>query len=506
MADVATPEFSADDATALLLAATLPSWRPDGSGAVEVVDVAPLPSYDDKNWLVTARVTAAAAPAGSEATAEPTTTRRAVVKVSLVMPVPRVRGQAAVMRALTDGGVPVPPLVPLGRAARPDAAAVPAALVTPATDADGAVGCDECVWGWRQGDAGVASVCVIDFVPGSCNLFDHPRRATLPSLRELGRVMGAAVAVVNGGSCAHDPAVLAGLRRAADPAAAPTDPASAEGWGPWDGRCQHVAARRSLAGCRVATAALCEPHIAAFEARVAPLLRAVPPTPLDATIGGVAETSVPPPNAASLLPWGLIHSDFNEFNVLVARPTPDEAPDTPVRVTGVIDFGDCCYSHRVFEIAHGATYMLQNILRDQFPNLIKREATDGATAATFAVEGESSAAATAALTAGLGALCQGFAERLSPPMTAAELRAVLPAAMNRTAMSVATGEASATGRAGLDAAARTYLLSNSASGRAALRLLAWAPDGAAGTADGPRVDAAALVEAIVAAVLPTASP
>lgn len=52
---------------------------------------------------------------------------------------------------------------------------------------------------------------------------------------------------------------------------------------------------------------------------------------------------------------GVIHGDFNEFNIVVTKPTSqlDE-----FRVTGIIDFGDTCYSVYIFELAIAIAYML----------------------------------------------------------------------------------------------------------------------------------------------------
>lgn len=52
---------------------------------------------------------------------------------------------------------------------------------------------------------------------------------------------------------------------------------------------------------------------------------------------------------------GVIHGDFNESNIVVTKPTPDS---DEFRVTGVIDFGDTCYSLYVFELAITIAYML----------------------------------------------------------------------------------------------------------------------------------------------------
>lgn len=51
---------------------------------------------------------------------------------------------------------------------------------------------------------------------------------------------------------------------------------------------------------------------------------------------------------------GIIHGDFNEQNILVSKtPTGDS-----YKVSGVIDFGDTCYSYYVFELAIAMAYMM----------------------------------------------------------------------------------------------------------------------------------------------------
>lgn len=52
---------------------------------------------------------------------------------------------------------------------------------------------------------------------------------------------------------------------------------------------------------------------------------------------------------------GIIHGDFNEHNIIV-RPTPPK-PDE-YRLAAIIDFGDACYSHYVFELAIAMAYMI----------------------------------------------------------------------------------------------------------------------------------------------------
>ena len=50
------------------------------------------------------------------------------------------------------------------------------------------------------------------------------------------------------------------------------------------------------------------------------------------------------------LPMGLIHGDANDYNLLVDNE----------RVTGLIDFGDACYSHLVHEPAIAITYLMMS--------------------------------------------------------------------------------------------------------------------------------------------------
>ena len=515
MADEETPDFTAADAKALLEFAALPAWPT--SGAVTVTDVASLPSYDDKNWLVTARC----GDDGPE--------HRCVVKVSLAMPVPRVQGQAAAMRALSARGVPTAAMVALGRGPRAtvSADAKPARLVLPG-DTSAAVTPDDFVWGWqhRTDAAKVASICAIAFVADSCDLFDHPARSTPATLLALGDVVGRLTTALNtpgddGYCCAHDPAALVGLRREAKSAEPGSDVTLCEGWGPWDGRCAHLSYPKSLAHCGPGTVALCAPHRAAYERLVVPQLRALPPVPLDATVGAVPPATVEASRGlrASYLPWALIHSDVNEFNVLVAKPAAAESSSSaaaaPAVATAVIDYGDMCYSHRVFELAHCACYMLQLVVRDAFPASVEAERPGKATAAAAAAGTEEaddgadaapvthSDAAMSLLLPGMVALCSGYAKSVQPPLTLEELRATVPCLLARAVMSVATSEAAVAQRGEVDEETRAYLLASSASGRAVLRILFWRdapPPIKRNKAGGPRVCVEALVDALVAAV------
>lgn len=52
---------------------------------------------------------------------------------------------------------------------------------------------------------------------------------------------------------------------------------------------------------------------------------------------------------------GVIHGDFNEHNIVVTKTMPDS---DEFRVSGIIDFGDTCYSLYVFELAIAIAYML----------------------------------------------------------------------------------------------------------------------------------------------------
>ena len=50
---------------------------------------------------------------------------------------------------------------------------------------------------------------------------------------------------------------------------------------------------------------------------------------------------------------GLIHGDFNQHNIVVARPFPG----APYALAGVLDLGDCHRAPRLFELALTAAYM-----------------------------------------------------------------------------------------------------------------------------------------------------
>lgn len=52
---------------------------------------------------------------------------------------------------------------------------------------------------------------------------------------------------------------------------------------------------------------------------------------------------------------GVIHGDFNEHNIVVTKIAPDS---NEYRVSGIIDFGDTCYSLYIFELAIAIAYML----------------------------------------------------------------------------------------------------------------------------------------------------
>lgn len=52
---------------------------------------------------------------------------------------------------------------------------------------------------------------------------------------------------------------------------------------------------------------------------------------------------------------GVIYGDFNEHNIIVSRKD-EQAKE--YEITGIIDFGDCCYSRYVFELAIAMAYML----------------------------------------------------------------------------------------------------------------------------------------------------
>lgn len=51
---------------------------------------------------------------------------------------------------------------------------------------------------------------------------------------------------------------------------------------------------------------------------------------------------------------GIIHGDFNDQNIIVAKDGVTEA----YKITGIIDFGDASYSCYVFELAIALTYMI----------------------------------------------------------------------------------------------------------------------------------------------------
>jgi 4-aminobutyrate aminotransferase-like enzyme/murein DD-endopeptidase MepM/ murein hydrolase activator NlpD len=57
------------------------------------------------------------------------------------------------------------------------------------------------------------------------------------------------------------------------------------------------------------------------------------------------------------LPHAVVHGDANDHNVLVERP-PSDPPGPPLRVTGIIDFGDLMEAPRVTEPAVAAAYAL----------------------------------------------------------------------------------------------------------------------------------------------------
>ena len=51
---------------------------------------------------------------------------------------------------------------------------------------------------------------------------------------------------------------------------------------------------------------------------------------------------------------GMIHGDFNEHNILVNKV--EESNE--YRISGILDFGDTCYSYYVFELAIAMAYMM----------------------------------------------------------------------------------------------------------------------------------------------------
>uniref|UniRef100_A0A2M4CLV5 Hydroxylysine kinase n=1 Tax=Anopheles darlingi TaxID=43151 RepID=A0A2M4CLV5_ANODA len=52
---------------------------------------------------------------------------------------------------------------------------------------------------------------------------------------------------------------------------------------------------------------------------------------------------------------GVIYGDFNEHNIIVNKKAADSKE---YEITGIIDFGDVCYSRYVFELAIAMTYMM----------------------------------------------------------------------------------------------------------------------------------------------------
>lgn len=54
---------------------------------------------------------------------------------------------------------------------------------------------------------------------------------------------------------------------------------------------------------------------------------------------------------------GVIYGDFNEHNILVSRKE-DHPKDKEYDIAGIIDFGDCCYSLYVFELAIAMAYLM----------------------------------------------------------------------------------------------------------------------------------------------------
>ncbi|XP_052865241.1 hydroxylysine kinase [Anopheles cruzii] len=52
---------------------------------------------------------------------------------------------------------------------------------------------------------------------------------------------------------------------------------------------------------------------------------------------------------------GVIYGDFNEHNIIVNKKAADSKN---YEITGIIDFGDVCYSRYVFELAIAMTYMM----------------------------------------------------------------------------------------------------------------------------------------------------
>jgi 4-aminobutyrate aminotransferase-like enzyme/Ser/Thr protein kinase RdoA (MazF antagonist) len=60
----------------------------------------------------------------------------------------------------------------------------------------------------------------------------------------------------------------------------------------------------------------------------------------------------------SQLPQAAIHGDLNDYNVLVARPTPAGDEDHDWRVTGIVDFGDMVFGHRIGNLAIAIAYAI----------------------------------------------------------------------------------------------------------------------------------------------------
>ena len=56
----------------------------------------------------------------------------------------------------------------------------------------------------------------------------------------------------------------------------------------------------------------------------------------------------------SRLPQGVIHNDANDYNLLINDIT------TPSKISGLIDFGDMVYSHKINELAIACAYALMN--------------------------------------------------------------------------------------------------------------------------------------------------
>ncbi|MEM7030456.1 MAG: aminotransferase class III-fold pyridoxal phosphate-dependent enzyme [Chloroflexota bacterium] len=56
----------------------------------------------------------------------------------------------------------------------------------------------------------------------------------------------------------------------------------------------------------------------------------------------------------------VIHSDANDYNVLVALPDDEQANFAQATISGLIDFGDLVYSHTINELAIACAYGMQN--------------------------------------------------------------------------------------------------------------------------------------------------